>query len=191
MPSLQKLAIQIVEKWARPKGLILHTQEQALRQHSKTVEEVGELKEAIARYPRHEQVGHRSDFVQSIELEAGDVLVTLAIQCAIQGYGLSDAIASRVFSPIFSLDGSTEKLSNQIEMWTVDATGLLPPAPTYVVRICGELINAVEEAIAPYNLMLEDCLDAAWEKIRDRNGETIDGVFVKSEDLPLKDLLIS
>lgn len=185
MSSLQSIATQIVEGWARPKGLILHTQEQALRQHSKTVEEVAELKDAIARYPNHKKVGHTSDFIQSIELEAGDVLVTLAIQCAIQGHELSEAIASRVFSPKFSLDGSTAKLGRVIKAWPVDGSGKLPPAREYIVRICGELINAVEEAIAPFDLTLEDCLEAAWEKIRDRSGETINGVFVKAEDLPI------
>lgn len=29
----------------------------------------------------------------------------------------------------------------------------------------------------------EECLSMAYEKIKDRNGKTIDGVFVKEEDL--------
>ena len=30
---------------------------------------------------------------------------------------------------------------------------------------------------------LEECLQAAWDEIKDRTGEMRDGVFVKSEDL--------
>lgn len=29
----------------------------------------------------------------------------------------------------------------------------------------------------------EECLEAAWEEIKNRTGKTVDGVFIKSEDL--------
>lgn len=32
----------------------------------------------------------------------------------------------------------------------------------------------------------EDCLEAAWDEIKGRTGKTINGVFVKSEDLDLQ-----
>jgi len=30
---------------------------------------------------------------------------------------------------------------------------------------------------------IEDCIDAAWEEIKDRTGKMVDGVFVKEEEL--------
>lgn len=30
---------------------------------------------------------------------------------------------------------------------------------------------------------IEDCIDVAWNEIKDRKGRMIDGIFVKSEDL--------
>ena len=33
------------------------------------------------------------------------------------------------------------------------------------------------------NLTMEDCLQIAWESIKDRNGKMVDGVFVKEADL--------
>lgn len=45
--------------------------------------------------------------------------------------------------------------------------------------MCVVLVN-----IAVRNgLTMEECLDAAWEEIKDRKGKMIDGVFVKESDL--------
>lgn len=33
------------------------------------------------------------------------------------------------------------------------------------------------------DIELSDCLNLAWNKIKDRRGKTIDGQFVKEEDL--------
>lgn len=33
------------------------------------------------------------------------------------------------------------------------------------------------------NMNIEDCIDVAWNEIKDRKGKMIDGIFVKEEDL--------
>jgi hypothetical protein len=30
--------------------------------------------------------------------------------------------------------------------------------------------------------MIEDCIDAAWQQIRDRKGKMVDGIFIKEAD---------
>jgi hypothetical protein len=30
---------------------------------------------------------------------------------------------------------------------------------------------------------IEDCIDVAWNEIKDRKGKMVDGIFVKEEDL--------
>ena len=170
LAQLEPLIIQ----WAEAKGLIKHTVEQALAQHGKTEEEVGELLEAIALYPNHKKVGHASDFAQAIQLEAGDVIVTLIIQAAIHK---TTFCACRVWGynsvTNQSIAEDCEELGFTINRSELNSYHL-------VVRHLITLIsNHVEAEIAPYKLTLEDCLEAAWEKIRDRTGQTINGVFVK------------
>ena len=41
------------------------------------------------------------------------------------------------------------------------------------------LINIAERN----NLTIEECLQRAWDDIKDRKGKMIDGVFVKEDDL--------
>ena len=40
------------------------------------------------------------------------------------------------------------------------------------------MINIIERN----NLTLEECLQKAWEDIKDRKGRMVDGVFIKSGD---------
>lgn len=48
-------------------------------------------------------------------------------------------------------------------------------------------INVVLINIAERNgLTFEDCLNTAWNDIKDRKGKMIDGVFVKEADLPVE-----
>lgn len=37
---------------------------------------------------------------------------------------------------------------------------------------------------AQYGMTIEECIEFAWEEIKDRRGRMIDGVFVKEADLP-------
>jgi len=68
-----------VEHWAREKGLI--AEGNSLPQAEKTLEEAGELMDAIAE-------GDRDGIVDGM----GDVLVTLVIQARIQGLTLQDCL---------------------------------------------------------------------------------------------------
>ena len=164
-------------EWAAEKGLIAHTVDQALAQHGKTNEEVGELLEAIHTYEGDKKkysegwildAGHRL-----IALEAGDVLVTLVIQCAIHRQSLDYAM--NCFDANFAQSDSIT-LTDRAEMLGKAIKG---EARTWVFAIIGILVEEVRKEIEPYGLTLDECLDAAWEKIKGRKGETVGGVFVK------------
>lgn len=170
--NISELEPLIIE-WAIAKNLIHKTQEQALAQLGKTREEVGELQEAIAQLDK-----------QQIRLEAGDVLVTLVIQCAIEGEAyLWDSILYAEEEADMLLESDSSSFFRSLASISMEAANdyieeAIKTSSEYGF-VLGFLAMAVERAIAPHNLALDECLEAAWLKIRSRTGKTVDGVFVR------------
>lgn len=53
----------------------------------------------------------------------------------------------------------------------------------------GEVVDGIGDAVvvltilaAQHNLAIEDCIDAAWQEIKDRKGAMRDGVWIKEGD---------
>ena len=180
LAELEPLIIQ----WAEAKGLIKHTVEQALAQHGKTEEEVGELLEAIKDFKAVEPAKDilapvdweldMSISLHQIRLEAGDVIMTLIIQSAIHK---TTFCACRVWGynsvTNQSIAEDCEELGFTINRSELNSYHLV------VRHLIALLSKHVEIAIAPYGLTLEDCLEEAWGQMCDRKGQTIDGVIVK------------
>ena len=166
LAELEPLIIQ----WAEAKGLIKHTVEQALAQHGKTEEEVGELLEAIAANTK--AAWNPREYRNNVRLEAGDVLVTLIIQSAIQGCDFSANL--RVMSRLGLIGRGSLKEE-------CDSLGLAISRYSAYEHwsSMARVALSLKGLLRPHELTLAECLEAAWEKIRDRTGQTIDGVFVK------------
>ena len=47
----------------------------------------------------------------------------------------------------------------------------------------GDMIVVLINIAERNNLTIEECLQRAWDDIKDRKGKMIDGVFVKEDDL--------
>jgi NTP pyrophosphatase (non-canonical NTP hydrolase) len=47
----------------------------------------------------------------------------------------------------------------------------------------GDMVVVLTIMAAQNGMMIEDCIDAAWQQIRDRKGKMVDGIWVKSADL--------
>lgn len=45
----------------------------------------------------------------------------------------------------------------------------------------GDMVVVLTIMAAQNGMMIEDCIDAAWQQIRDRKGKMIDGIFLKDE----------
>lgn len=97
-----------------------------------------------------------------------------------------------------------DNLILNVENWSYDhGLDVSDPKRQYlkVAEECGEIAaglasgneDAVKDAIGDtvvtliilaqqMGLTLEECLQVAWDEIKDRTGEMRDGVFVKSED---------
>lgn len=101
------------------------------------------------------------------------------------------------------------KLTSAIELWG-ETRGLHTSSPlgqmAKVTEEVGELARSVVRDDAPgvidslgdvfvtlvvlsqqYNLDIRDCVNEAYNVIKDRDGEKINGIFVKSDDLTNKD----
>ena len=76
-----KTTIQLVEQWAEEKGIL--SKATPLTQAIKTQEEVNELYRAIL-----------DDNREEIKDAIGDIMVTLIIQCKMQGMDLQDCLES-------------------------------------------------------------------------------------------------
>lgn len=80
-PKQMKQTIQLVEQWAEEKGIL--SKATPLTQAMKTLEEVNELLGAIM-----------DDNPEEIKDAIGDIMVTLIIQCKMQGMDLQDCLES-------------------------------------------------------------------------------------------------
>ncbi len=97
-----------------------------------------------------------------------------------------------------------KELVNLVRKWANDrnlVVGSNPQAQTVkLLEECGELAggvarnkrDVVKDSIgdatvvliilaAQYNMSFEDCLQSAYDEIKDRKGKMVDGVFVKEE----------
>lgn len=46
----------------------------------------------------------------------------------------------------------------------------------------GDMFVVLTIMAAQNGMMIEDCIDAAWQQIRDRKGKMVDGIFIKEAD---------
>lgn len=67
------------------------------------------------------------------------------------------------------------------ELFQAIAHGDLPAARDAI----GDIIVTLVLQAQMWGLTLTECLDAAWEEIRDRKGRMVDGIFVKESNKEL------
>lgn len=48
----------------------------------------------------------------------------------------------------------------------------------------GDMVVVLTILAAQKGLTIEDCIELAWDDIKDRKGRMIEGVFIKESDLP-------
>ena len=196
MAGLQQL-IKNIEQWAEDRNLIEGSTPQ--KQFIKLMEEFGELCSGVAK--------NKPDVIKDSIGDCFVVMVILAKQNHIDSVleKISDLDSS--FEKISDLDSSFEKISDlnsfkhvfelgveEIIVETVVSLGMLGmlaselmgqnlEMPTKVDAIFGWPYLSLKLISRKYNLMLTDCVQAAWDEIKDRKGRMIDGVFVKESDL--------
>jgi NTP pyrophosphatase (non-canonical NTP hydrolase) len=82
------------------------------------------------------------------------------------------------------IDGSTPdrqflKLSEEVGEL---AAGLAKGNRLAVIDGIGDAIVVLTILASQVGMLIEDCIDAAWDEIKDRKGRMQDGVFIKDGD---------
>ena len=157
---MEKL-IKKVEQWSIERGL---NTADPNKQRLKLWEEFGELNAAIAR-------DNRDGVIDAI----GDMLVVMIIYCQ-----QKDWDREKIFETKKIL---YREMLEQNLMFTIDHTA------NSIYRSCSYEF-AVRDAVtclgvisAKYGVTLKECLQSAYDEIKDRRGKMVNGVFVKESDL--------
>ena len=159
--ELKKL-ITNVQKWSIDRGL---DKADSKKQMLKLYEEFGELASGLAK-------GNKEVVKDSI----GDVVVVLIILAQQQGVRL-----------ISDFELSYENISKEnVVLEASEYIGVVSNLVKRNLKCEGHivyLITYLQRIAKDEGLKFEDCLSQAWNEIKDRKGNLIDGVWVKEEDL--------
>jgi len=166
-PTLPELHAAVIE-WAaidRGNGSIL-SRANPVGQAAKTLEEIGEAIEALD--PFEEDY---SD--EGAAQELGDILVTLCIQAHMQGWTLASCIPPDPCSiSTWDVPCSWEnvKFLGSSFRATIAAKMVGEATSGDVVAAILDIYRCVTDAAATINRTPEQCLEAAYNKIKDRSG---------------------
>jgi hypothetical protein len=147
-------------------------------QLKKTLEEVNETRDALVLADAAQRMTGRVGSAELNEIKdgIGDVCVTLIIGGQMQ---------QMIPQPDMELttDKSNLELMDEVAERVLEAATLLysPEARTSIVA-CFELILYRLKLIASrFGWTLEECLECAWDEIKDRQGKMVNGEFVREK----------
>lgn len=155
--------IKKVEAWSVERGL---NTADPNKQRLKLWEEFGELNAAIAR-----------NFRGFIQDSIGDMLVVLIIYCQQLNYPIQSNRLVEVDAEAhdFFIDEEISMLIDGVAFGIINLRASIQD----IYEMVG-FLNIVAER---YDFTLEECLQSAYDEIKDRRGKMVNGVFVKESDL--------
>lgn len=167
MADLKQL-VSNIEQWAEDRNLIEGSTPK--KQFIKLMEEFGELCSGVSK--------NKIDVVKD---SIGDCFVVMVILAAqrkkdemlsvddiIEDFpGFDDDIENSLISSLRGLHRLHYELSSQ----------------EYIKHLFDFSFIGLLEVADYFDLDIHDCVQSAWDEIKDRKGRMIDGVFVKEEDL--------
>lgn len=161
---MEELIKQVIE-WARVRGIF--EKSSPLKQLSKTLSELNELYDGIV----------DKDFIE-IKDGIGDTTVTLILQSEMQGLPLGHIIFAE------STPQQTEENSIKLMSYLFHEIGSLLDEVESVniegVQLAiDSSIRLLTEIAKDNDLTLTECLEYAYDEIKDRKGQMVDGLFVK------------
>ena len=174
-----KVLIKNIEQWAEERNLMQGSTPQ--KQMLKLMEEFGELCAGIAK--------NKPEIVNKDSI--GDCTVVLIILSRQLGLGSEYNFATlkerfempqRFTTELCCLDFAVHYGNLALSIGMVDSfqLGISPASITFdLIRCYGSLLAICHSL----KLDVQDCLQHAYNQIKDRKGKMINGVFVKEEDL--------
>lgn len=168
--NINELNTHIIE-WAKEREL--DTKGTVEAQAIKTVEELSELIKAICK-------NKKEDIIDSI----GDVYVTLVIGNMI-GNGTNIELISEKTTDLF-YDEIIEKIKDYSKTLLLldisrDIDSVLQFK--YSSWVVGQTMALIMSIAYLYNLDFTECVESAYNTIKNRHGKLIDGMYIKDEDL--------
>lgn len=157
--------IELVEKWSIERNL---NTADPNKQRLKLWEEFGELNAAIAR--------DNHDLIQD---SIGDMLVVMIILCQQLRY----TSVNRLFEFDIENYDFLRKLDTSA---LIDYTAYEILHLRTVIQSTNDIVNRLSVIAERYDFTLEDCLQSAYDEIKDRRGKMVNGVFVKESDLNIE-----
>lgn len=166
-----KQLIQQIEQWAEDRNLIKGSTPQ--KQMLKLMEEFGELCGGIAK-----------NKPEVIKDSIGDCFVVLTIlnaQYRMKSTRKLNDFHQDILVPNSIYNCKDTDIAMMIALKHISACYLGDYVPMDLD--INNAINALQTIAILSNLNIEDCVQHAYDQIKDRKGKMIDGVFVKEEDL--------
>lgn len=161
--------IKKVEQWAIDRKLhVADSKGQAL----KVVEEFTEMLIACEVYKPKEEV------VDGV----GDTYVTLIILCKQLGLDFEELMFLSNHSNFIEDHAQISNLYIYVSLNKL-STGVSKNDVDKIEMAIISLIGAIDVIANIVKASPEDCLQAAYNEIKDRTGKTVNGTFIKSEDL--------
>lgn len=160
--------------WAEERNLL--TQGDVLMQLEKSREENSELTKAITKYEK----GNAQAY-DEIKDAIGDVYVTLVVASEIHGLPVYEIFKNFEFSseiyPYHWLYYTKSLRVYDLDLYSacVDENSL----GYYTTGVLNNYVDFLNEIAIEYNFTLVECIDYAYNQIKERTGKIIDGTFVK------------
>lgn len=160
--------IENVQQWSIDRGL---DKANSKKQLLKLYEEFGELASGIAK--------NKPDVIMDSIGDCVVVLIILAQQQGIQDLDIDkhDLRLESIFDAIQTINSLTVRICHNYKYDEDD-----------IQKLIEGLILNFRYASQVYEFVFEDCLEMAWNAIKDRKGKLVDGVWVKEEDLPASEV---
>lgn len=172
--SNQNPNFELIRQWAEARNLIKGATPQA--QFVKLIEEFGEFTTGLGALDTDE-----------IKDGLGDTVVVLTILAAQLGTTIEDCIqyASDNDEEVAMLnveDTLTCAVRLTMNYFSYLATGISKKTPVLVARGIGNSYITLETAANCLNMDFDECIQMAYDEIKDRKGKMVDGVFIKEAD---------
>lgn len=156
----------LIHAWAERKGLLNSTPKDQL---AKLVEEYGETCEAIN---NHDWYGIKDGI--------GDCTVVLTIICKLCGYSLVE-LACKLGDAAVIYDNEKSARSYNIYLGKI-ASDICRAKPALdIATSCAVLYNQLYNLARNCSLDIGECVEYAYNEIKNREGRVVDGVLIKNE----------
>ena len=153
-----------IEQWAADRNLIAGCQ--PIDQAMKLFSEAGELADNIGKG-------------RDIKDDVGDTLVVLTILAAQLGKSLSDFN----FKSLEWAEGADKELVLSLFNTLPEIVGYAHNAQFFHIGLFKRAVNILSGIAMNHGVTLEDCLDVAYNDIKNRKGKMINGTFIKEGDV--------